>query len=54
MIRPLSETPAADGDDGPFALGWRDVATEHPDGSHTFEQAPLTREDLLQSQEPTA
>jgi Uma2 family endonuclease len=43
-------SPPTSGDADPFRLGWRDVRLVQPDGKETWEQVPLTMEDLLHPQ----
>src|SRR5438034_8039997 len=45
-IAPTGSRPPS-GDADPFRLGWRDVRHVQPDGTETWEQVPLTMEDLL-------
>ena len=40
---PKSPPPEPD----PFRYGWRYVRVEHPDGTVSFDQIPLTLEDVL-------
>src|SRR5947208_2757229 len=35
----------------PFAIGWRDIPRQLPDGSTVWDQIPLTLEDALHPQE---
>lgn len=46
-------TPVGGGGNGaaPFRYGWRYLRHQRPDGSETFEQVPLTLEDVLHPQE---
>ncbi len=44
---PASDPTAAD----PFFYGWRYVQRDAPDGETTWEQVPLTLEDVLHPQE---
>lgn len=48
--RTLTPDPAGGADD-PFALGWRYLRREEPDGTETYEQVPLTPDDLLHPEE---
>jgi hypothetical protein len=41
-IAPLTPLP-----NDPYRYGWRYVRRELPEGGETFEQVPLTREDVL-------
>ena len=44
--KPQAPRPIAN-DADPFRYGWRDVIVRNPDGTTSFEQLPLTREDAL-------
>lgn len=41
------EPPATGLGDDPFRYGWRYVRVQQPDGTETFDQIPLTLEDVL-------
>jgi Uma2 family endonuclease len=44
---PKSPPPGSEPELDPFRYGWRYVRVEHPDGTVSFDQIPLTLEDVL-------